>query len=176
MLPLVPSEADTVRIKIEPLLPPRAVPVLRLSAPLTPFVPEFDVLTVKLPLVLEALKPVLIETEPPVDTVLSPALITILPAAPSVPEPTATLMLPAVPDVAEPVRTEIDPVLPELADPVLRDNAPLVDELDVRILNDPLDATLLEPETMDTEPPVLISLLPAINNMLPPLPVLPLPT
>jgi hypothetical protein len=86
-VPLVPLPTDKITapprpavdapepIQIEPLFPLLLVPVLKKSAPLTPFSPVFKLRITTAPLDEAVPSPDMMRTAPPVKTVLRPPLI-----------------------------------------------------------------------------------------------------
>ena len=123
MLPPAPDVASPDLKTTEPLLPLLLEPVANDKAPLTPDVPESDVLILNAPLVLPP--PLEIETEPPVSA-LPPPLMTTRPPSPVFPAPTTTLILPPAPLVASPLRSTSEPEDPFVDVPVFSDRPPLI--------------------------------------------------
>jgi len=65
MAPELPEDDEPEPMSKNPEFPDDAVPVLKTTAPLTPAVPEFAVLSNKEPLLENAFEPVMILTRPP---------------------------------------------------------------------------------------------------------------
>merc|ERR1719482_517541 len=116
-------------IMMAPLLPLTDVPVLKISMPLTPEVPELIDRIVMAPLDVAVPSPLARCTAPPVCTVLRPASKTTAPPTPLVPLPTLTSTIPPRPAVAAPVPISIAPLLPATAVPLLNMSMPLTPEL-----------------------------------------------
>ena len=90
-----------------PEVPPLAVPVENVNAPLTPNVPALTVCIITEPLDVSRPAPVDSEIEPPVAAVEDPALADISPPTPVLPDPTASEISPPLPPVAAPDVKEI---------------------------------------------------------------------
>ena len=118
--PALPSAAAPLPIHTAPLDPELELPELKLSAALTPFVPEFALASKIVPLEVAEPCPDEIHTPPPVDPVLSPALSVMSPPDAKIPAPADILISPALPDVAVFVPIQIDPEVPEEDTPVLK--------------------------------------------------------
>ena len=88
------------------------MPVLRLSEPVTPSVPELEVFKVNAPLLLSLPTPLVIEILPPLADSLRPACIVTRPDAPLEPRAMSTLKLPLVPLCANSEAMAIDPDVP----------------------------------------------------------------
>ena len=95
-----------------PELPVLAVPVLKISMPLTPLVPELMDRIVMAPLDVDVPSPLLRLTAPPVCTVLRPAYACRDPPTPLVPLPADKEIRPARPVVAAPEPRISAPLLP----------------------------------------------------------------
>jgi len=127
---------------MRPLLPPLAVPELKLMWPLTPLSPAFGVHMIASPLDVAEPKPVATSTAPPLDTVDSPENTRKSPPSPVSPAPTVTRMDPPFPLVARSVPIEMLPLLPTLVDPELklsRPDTPLLPALNVLVVMEPLE-------------------------------------
>ena len=173
--PDAPLVALFVLKAIEPLLPDDAEPVETLSEPLVPVL-EADGAesTENDPEELEELSDAESETEPPMPPADSPDTITIRPPRFVSPEPTRTLTLPPAPFVLLDETIAMAPLLPASALDVDADTAPLTSPADERTVNAPLASPVPTPELTDTEPPVLVVLIPAVITIRPPSPTTPL--
>ena len=92
---------------VAPLDPVRDIPVDKVTDPLTPLAPEFEVARTSSPLVVVLPNPLQIEIAPPVFDVDMPADTSIEPPTPEVPEPTVIEIKPPRPLVAASVPIEI---------------------------------------------------------------------
>ena len=86
-----PAVAAPVPTRMDPLLPPFAVPDEKISMPLTPAVPEFAVRMVITPLEDVVPSPVAMPKAPPVCTRPRPVAMLMPPPTPLVPLPTVKL-------------------------------------------------------------------------------------
>jgi hypothetical protein len=104
--PPLPAVAAPVAIVRDPVVPEDEVPEANLRAPLTPFVPAFDVTRRIAPLEVAVPEPAVREREPPVlEAVVKPAFSETAPPSPVSPVPTLTMTSPLLPFVAEPVKS-----------------------------------------------------------------------
>lgn len=164
-----------------PLLPELELPVLSTSIPLTPLLPAFEVFSINEPLLdpNAELKPLVIDTRPPLADVDAPPDRTISPPVPLVPDPTVMYTEPPRPSLDVPDPMYNAPLLPALELPVLSTSVPLtpaVPAFDVCSSKAPLLVAVPNPLLIETSPPVSNDDVPADNTMLPPDPLLPDPT
>jgi hypothetical protein len=111
----------------EPDVPSLDVPVFSTSVPLVPSYPAFAVAIAIRPLVLSTDVPLVMNTEPPVDSsaVVMPAVITTSEPHPLSPIPTTNVTAPPRPLVASPLEIVTEPEFPSLDAPVNKDTDPL---------------------------------------------------
>merc|ERR1711991_46586 len=169
-MPPRPAVAAPVPSSMAPLLPPFDVPLLKISAPLTPDVPELIDRIVIAPLDVDVPSPDAIATPPPVCAVLRPADACTLPPVPDVPLPAVISTMPPRPAVAAPVPSSMAPLLPDTALPLLKISMPLtpdVPELIDRIVIAPLDVDVPSPDARCTPPPVCTALRPVVATPVP---------
>jgi hypothetical protein len=162
-----------------PVLLAAAVPELKKSAPLAPAAPPFVDRIFTSPLEVALPSPLNKLSRPPVATVLRPAMICTSPPTPLVPLPTVKAMDPPVPSVAAPDPSHTAPELPLDADPDEKTSMPLEPaspEFALRITTDPLDDAVPSPLPRLNAPPVAKVLRPDASCMIPPAPLVPLPT
>ena len=159
-------------------MPERALPELKISRPLVPDVPLFAFVMITLPLLVAVPSPLCCKTTPPEEIAPRAASSTIRPPLPEVPLPTEIETCPARPAVVAPVPKQRAPLLPaEL--PLLNTRCPLAPDipaLEPRITTVPLLEAVPSPERRPKWPPVSTALRPAVQNMLPPTPLVPWPT
>ena len=154
MSPPLPPVAAPVVSAIEPVVPLDDVPDVKVSAPLVPNVPAFDVRKMTDPLDVVVPFPAVNDMNPPVlDAVVVPDAIEISPPTPVVPVPTLTRISPLLPCVAAPEKSCTDPELPELVVPDSNTSPPLTPKVPAfadLITMEPLDLMVPTPEVSDT--------------------------
>jgi hypothetical protein len=140
-----------------PDVPELVVPELKLSCPLTPFVPALCVFKTSDPELVSLPVPLEIDTAPPVTGSECPALMMSWPPESLFDVPTDSDMLPLLPPVAAPVAITTSPLEPALVVPELNLTEPLtpaVPAFRVFSLMDPEDVAEPKPDAMEMKPPV----------------------
>jgi hypothetical protein len=161
-----------------PLAPPEEDPVLKVILPVTPEVPASAVCSTRLPLLVAAPEPEVIDTSPPDPVVDLPATIdTFPPVVEPPPLPTDRVRSPPAVEPA-PVDKVIAPPGPPVEVPELRYMAPPVDlpEPEVMVTVPPEEESAEEsPEKIFTAPPSPVLPEPTDRVIAPPAPPVPVP-
>jgi hypothetical protein len=166
-LPLLPTERSKnpprpdnespELITIDPLGLTVEVPVCRVSEPLTPNEPAFEVNNMISPLEPDKLLPLTNRIFPPVLSTLFPDVNSMSPPVPLRPDPTLNNIEPEMSDLESPVLKVIPPLV-DTALPVVNIKDPLEPLLPLLLVTiniDPLDESVLPPLASDIDPPAL---------------------